>query len=185
MTSPYSCPTRTPMTPPTSHRRPLAASLALGLAAAMLGGCETTTDPTIDAPGGAVTASFTSLYGDYLSNCRQCHTPTAPGRTSDTEDTLDFSTRATAYSTIKTGMASGLVGNQSACNGVPFVAATSGGSLLVAVLDQPTRQAIDIPQHANCDADAISDETVKVGSRPSAAFITALKTWVMNGSMDN
>src|SRR5262249_24847561 len=130
--------------------------------------CGTTTSETPDGPPGGVTASFQSLYGDYFGNCKQCHAPGAPGRTADIEQTLDFSTAGTAYSTIKTGMAAGLMGNFAGCNGVPFVGATPGGSLIVAVVDQPTRQAFDVTGHPMCDVDSISDETVKVGSAPSA-----------------
>jgi hypothetical protein len=136
-----------------------------------------------DAPSG-VTATFTSLYGDYFGTCSNCHTPSAPGRTSDTEQTLDFSTRATAYMTIKTGMASGLMGNFADCNGVPFVGATAGSSLILAALDQPTRQAFDRPASPMCDVDTISDET-KWSGAPSAEFIAALKTWLGNGAPNN
>ena len=164
----------------------LGLSLAVGLIA-FAAGCPASTDTTPDGNGGGmVEATFTSLYGDYLGKCKQCHAPSAPGRTSDIEQTLDFSTRATALSTLKTGMATGLTGNHTACNGVPFLAATPDKSLVVAVIDQPTRQAIDLsPQHATCDVDSITDATVKVGSQPSAMFVSALKTWITNGAMDN
>lgn len=161
--------------------------LALGLAAATAG-CSSTDllsdGGSADSSGGGVQATFTSLYGDYLGNCKQCHAPGAPGKTSDIEQTLDFTSRATALSTLM-GMASGLTGNHTACNGVPFLAATPGNSLLVAALDQPTRQAFDLSGHAGCDVDSISDQTVKVGSQPSSEFITALKTWITNGASDN
>jgi hypothetical protein len=155
---------------------------ALGL---VLGaGCSPTTDTGADG-GGMVQATFSSLYGDYLGNCKQCHAPNAPGRTTDTERTLDFPSRTTAFNTLR-GMASGLVGNHMDCNGVPFLAATPAKALLVAVIDQPTRQAIDLsPGHPGCAVDTISDETVKVGNQPSADFVTALKTWVSNGAQDN
>jgi len=160
----------------------LTAPLALALLAATAG-CPASTDTTPDA--GMVEATFTSLYADYFGNCKQCHSPAGPGRTSDTEQTLNFTTRGSALTALKTGMASGLVGNFMACNGVSFIGATPGASLVVAVLDQATRQTIDLPGHANCDASAIADMTVKVGSQPSASFVTALKTWITNGAMDN
>lgn len=140
-------------------------------------------EDTPDAGGGGVTASFASLYGDYLSNCKSCHAPGAPGRDEvNIEKTLDFSTKATAYSTLKM-MASGMTGNQTGCNGVPFLDTTPAKSLLLASLDETTRKAFDLgAAHANCDMDAISDQTVKVGKDPSAAFMSALKTWLQNGS---
>jgi hypothetical protein len=135
--------------------------------------------------GGTVEATFTSLYGDYLSNCKRCHAPLGPGRTTDIEQSLDFTTRATALTSLR-GTATGLVGNHSGCNGVPFLASMPAKSLLVAVIDQPTRQAIDLsPGHPDCDIDMITDATVKVGSQPSTAFVAALKTWISNGAMDN
>jgi hypothetical protein len=172
---------------PTAARatRALSPLLALGLAA-FAAGCGATTETSPDGGGGAVEATFTSLYGDYLGNCKQCHAPGAPGRTSDIEQSLDFTSRTTALMTLKTGMATGLIGNHAGCNGVPFIAQTSSKSLLLAVIDQPTRQAIDLsPEHANCDIDSITDATVKVGSQPSAAFVTALKTWIASGATDN
>lgn len=171
-----------PAAPRTAH--PIRRALAIGLVAAAAG-CSSTTDTTPDGGGGMVQATFTSLYGDYLGNCKQCHAPGAPGRTSDIEQTLDFTSRTTALSTLR-GMATGLTGNHTDCNGVPFLAAVPAKSLLVAVLDQPTRQAIELsPGHPGCAVDTISDETVKVGSQPSADFVTALKTWVASGAQDN
>ena len=147
-----------------------------------MGGSDAGTDMP-DAPSG-VTATFTSLYGDYFSTCANCHSPTGPGRTSDTEKTLDFSTRFTAYTTIKTGMASGLMGNFMDCNGVPFVGATPGSSLILAALDQPTRQAFDLKASPMCGVDTISDET-KWSGAASVEFIAALKTWLGNGAPNN
>lgn len=164
------------------RQAPCALAIAL---VALAAGCDAATGTTDGGSGGgAVEPTFTSLYGDYLGNCKQCHSPTGTGRTSDIEKTLDFTSRSTAFSTVK-GMASGLVGNHAGCNGTPFLTTTPGTSLLVAVVDQPTRQAIDIPQHADCDSSAISDETVKVGSQPSSEFIAALKTWITNGAQNN
>jgi hypothetical protein len=170
---------------PTPQRTAIGLVLAIGLVA-FAGGCPAATETSPDGSGGTVEPTFTSLYGDYFATCKQCHAPGAPGRTSDIEQALDFSSRATALSTLKTGMATGLVGNHTACNGVPFVAATPGSSLVLAVIDQPTRQVIDLsPQHPSCDVDSITDATVKAGSQPSAAFVTALKTWISSGAMDN
>lgn len=131
---------------------------------------------------GGVQASFTSLYQDYFQNCGQCHAPGAPGRTSDTEQSLDFSSRSTAYSTLTGGTATGLSGNQSACNGVPFIGGSSTSSLVMAVLDEDVRQIFDVSSHPGCDVDAISDMTLKVGKQPSQAFLGALGTWIDNGA---
>jgi hypothetical protein len=159
-------------------------TLALG-AVVLVGGCPASSTDTPDS-GVPVEATFTSLYGDYFGNCKQCHAPGASGRTSDTEQTLNFTSRTTALAALKTGTASGLIGNFVDCNGVNFIDATPGKSLVLAVLDQPTRQVIDLsPAHATCDKDTIPDMTVKVGSAPSAAFLSALKTWITNGAPDN
>ncbi len=159
--------------------------LAIALAGAGCGATGTdagTGNP--DSPTG-VTASFTSLYGDYFGNCAHCHAPAAPGRTSDIEQTLDFSSRAMAYTTITTGMAAGLVGNPAGCNGVPFIGATPASSLILAVIDQPTAQMFDVPAHPSCDEATITDQTLKVGTPPSAAFIAALKDWLTAGAPNN
>lgn len=162
------------------------AAVVLG-ALTFVAACPPPEDMTPDAGGGGmVEATFTSLYGDYFTNCKNCHAPGAPGRTSDIETTLDFSTKATAYTSIKTGMAAGLTGNKAMCNGVPFLGTTPAKSLLLAVIDQPTRQAIDLsPTFPNCDIDTITDATVKSGKQPSTAFVSALKTWITNGAMNN
>jgi hypothetical protein len=150
----------------------------------------TGTDTPDAAPVG-VQATFTSLYGDYFSRCSSCHTPTAPGRTPDTEMNLDFSTKATAHNTITTKMAAGLMGNFMDCNGVPFVnnavpaPERAGQSLLLASLDQATRNAFDYPAVPDCGGDAIADQTLKVGMPPSAAFIDALKAWLAAGAPNN
>ncbi len=146
-------------------------------------GCEAV-DP--DA-GGDVEATFTSLYGDYLSNCAQCHAAGAAGATAPgIEKTLEFGTKATALATLTTGAASGLVGNQSACNGAPLVVAGKPGeSLALAVIDESTRQAFDLAGQPGCDKDAISDMTLKTGGAPSDAFVTAFKQWITDGALDN
>jgi len=153
----------------------------------ILAGCgEMNTTGALPDGATGVQATFTSLYGDYFATCAECHAPAAPGRTSDIEQTLDFSSRGTAYMTIKMGMASGLMGNFAGCNGVPFIIdADPASSLIVASIDQPTRQAFDVPAYPNCDVDAIADQTLKVGSQPSSAFIAALKSWIQQGAPNN
>lgn len=143
------------------------------------------TGPSPDMGSAAVQPKFSSLYGDYFKNCQGCHTPMAPGRTDLTEKTLDFSTQATAYSKLTTGKAMGLQGIQAGCNGVPFVQATPDKSLVVAALDQPTRQTFDVTGSPDCNANTISDMTVKVGSAPSADFVAALKKWIQAGAQNN
>jgi hypothetical protein len=145
------------------------------------------TDGNGDTPDAmtGVTATFTSLYGDYFSRCGSCHAPGAAGRTPDIEMNLDFSSRATAHTSITTRMAAGLMGNFTGCNGVPFIDAMPERSLILAAIDQPTRQAFDHPTYPNCDVDSIADQTLKVGMQPSPAFIAALKTWIGDGAPNN
>ena len=149
-------------------------------AAAAFSGCDSA------GPAGAVQPHFASLYGDYFSNCAQCHSPSGPGRQPGTTETsLDFSTAATAYATL-TGKAAGLSGNSAGCNGVPFIAkGKPGSSVLLAVVDASTRKSLDLTGYASCDATAITDMTLKVGKAPSAAFVTALRTWIQNGAAND
>ena len=135
----------------------------------------------------AIPATFTSLYGSYLHGCSYCHAPDGPGRVAGIEATLDLSTRALAYQTITAGAASGLVGNQEACNGVPFIGASAATSLLMAVLDEQTRQAFDLqdPEHLLCDLDAISDMALKLGEDPPTGYLAALATWIDTGAPDD
>ena len=162
-------------------------AMALALSAAAFGACtpvEETPDGGPDSGGGGVQATFTSLYGDYFASCKQCHAPGAPGRTSDIEQSLDFSSKAMAYTTLK-GMAAGLTGNHTGCNGAKFIGTTAATSLVLAVIDQRTRQAFDLSGSPNCDVDSITDATVKAGKQPSAAFVAALKTWLGAGAPNN
>ena len=180
-------------------RVPALASPGLWIAVALLpilGACGVLTVPGgadsggrsdggVDGGGVVVEAKLSSLYGDYLKECQRCHSPSGPGRTSDTEKTLDFSTAATAHATLTTGKAGGLKGNAAGCNDVPFVAAKAEQSLLLAVLDQDTRKSFDLALFANCDEAAISDMTVRVGRAPSPAFVVALKKWLVDGAPNN
>jgi hypothetical protein len=129
--------------------------------------------------------NFTSLYANYLDDCKECHAPGATGATADTEKTLDFSTKATAYTTIKTGMASGLMGNTADCNGVPFLGTTADNSLLLAVLDETTRMDFVAMGNAQCDSDVVTDETARLATAPSAAYIQAMKDWIAAGAPNN
>jgi hypothetical protein len=149
-----------------------------------LGGGEATDEGGADE-GGSTTDSFSTLYAGYFSTCKVCHTPNAPGRTSETEQTLDFSSRSQAYNTITQGTASGLTGNQEGCNGAPFIGDTAGESLILAVVDEDTRANFDLPSHPDCNADSISDMTLKVGNAPSSAFVQSLSAWIEAGAPNN
>ncbi|MGM0576128.1 MAG: hypothetical protein ACQEXJ_10405 [Myxococcota bacterium] len=160
-------------------RRALTACLSLSLLSLAVAACDTAVD---EGGGDGVEANFTSLYGDYFQECKQCHAPGAPGRTEDIEQSLDFSTKNTAYSTLQ-GTATGLTGNQSGCNGVPFIApGNASSSLVVAALDEDVRQGFDVQDFPDCDQNAISDMTLKVGFPPSADFRNALAAWIDAGA---
>ena len=139
------------------------------------------------ACGGAITpstpeAKWSSLYSTYLNGCANCHSPNGPGRTSDIETSLDFSSASTGYSTV-TGSAAGLQGNFASCNGTRFVVAGHPEqSLLVAALDSGTRASFS---SGGCTSDAITDETVKQGSAPPAGWMTALQQWITDGAANN
>ena len=179
----------------------MARAIGLALALATAAGCGGTgTDDMVTVPAdlstggadltssggdGGMPARFSTLYADYFNRCANCHAPTAPGRTSNIEMTLDFSSVVTAHRTITAGMAAGLTGNQAACNGAPFIQSLPEQSLILAVLDQPTRTAFDLPAFPNCDATAITDQALKVGSDPSPAFLAALKQWIGAGAPNN
>lgn len=152
---------------------------ALGALAAplLLAACGAGVDATTP-----VEPKFASLYANYLNKCANCHAVGAPGRTSDIESTLDFSTAAKAYATLR-GSSAGLSGNQAACNGVAFVVAGHPEkSLLVAAVDSPTRSAFS---SGGCNQDGVTDETVKQGTPPSAEWVAALKQWITSGAANN
>lgn len=166
----------------------LLASLTLGLGACGVlgGGNDGKTDlggSSADMAQGAVEPKFSSLYNDYLSNCKDCHAPTAPGRGADTEKTMDFSSAAKAYQTLTTGKASNLMGNFMSCNGVAFVVpGKPEESLLLAAVDGTARAAF---KSGSCSKDTISDMTLKVGQQPTGAFLAALKSWISAGALNN
>jgi hypothetical protein len=133
--------------------------------------------------GGGVT--FTSIYeSDEFQECAGCHAPGAPGRTEGTEATQNWSTRATAYNSLQ-GNASGLIGNNAGCNGVAFLDDAAEDSLLVAAFDEDVRIAYDNPSFPNCNADAIADQTLKIGGPLPAALLADLKAWVDAGAPNN
>lgn len=152
--------------------RAMAGSALMGVGLWSLVGCGGVSEDD-DSP--SPSASFTALYGDYFQQCLACHTPDAPGRTSITETTLDFTSESSAQSTILGGTAAGLSGNQTDCNGVSFVGDTPESSLILAAIDDTTRANFAV---GNCTADTISDMTAKVGFAPDASFVADLKSWI-------
>ncbi|MGZ6143159.1 MAG: hypothetical protein ACXWLM_07460, partial [Myxococcales bacterium] len=129
--------------------------------------------------GSAPQPKWSSLYSTYLKNCASCHSPNGPGRTSDIESSLDFTSASTGYATVS-GSAAGLSGNQAACNGVRFVVpGHPESSLLVAALVSSTRASF---VSGGCDQDGITDETVKQGTAPPDGFVTALQQWITDGA---
>lgn len=145
-------------------------------------GCETAAGGT-----GVVEPKFSSLYDNYLTGCKQCHAPGAVGATSGTEKSLNFSSNSSAFQVLTTGKATGLTGNQAACNGMPFIVKNNPGqSLLMAALDPATRTAFDAPGNPGCDNNAISDMGFKLdGTAASAEVVAALKTWIANGAAND
>ncbi|MGM0577815.1 MAG: hypothetical protein ACQEXJ_18965 [Myxococcota bacterium] len=129
--------------------------------------------------------TFAALYDGYFQECKQCHAPGAPGRTSDIEQSLNFGSRSTAYSTLQ-GAAAGLQGNQAGCNGVPFIASGEpDDSLVLAVLGEDVRAGFDVQTHPDCDQGAISDMTLKVGFPPTPRFVAALTGWIAAGAPED
>jgi len=129
--------------------------------------------------GSETQSKFAPLYSGYFQGCKRCHTPGAWGQVTGIEQSLDFSTEDTAYDTITKGSATGLQGNQEACNGVRFVSSSYETSLIAAVIDEDVRANFSV---GGCEGDAVSDMTLKVGSAPSAEFLGALKVWIESGT---
>lgn len=152
-------------------------------------GCGDTLDDPLGGAGsggsGSGTASFASIFeADEFQECSGCHAPGAPGRTEGMEATQNWSTRASAYSSLQ-GNASGLIGNNAGCNGVPFLGDSAEESLLVASLDEDVRVAYDNPSFPDCNADAIADQTLKIGGPLPASLLAELKAWVDAGAPNN
>lgn len=141
-------------------------------------GCED--DPLgVDPDAGMPSGDFESLYASStLQMCQDCHAPGAPGFTSGTEATQDWSSANAALSSLQ-GTASGLEGNFAPCNGVPLIGATSSTSLLIAVLDPDVRASFSVAGFPDCTADAIADETLRVGAVP-ATLLQDLKDFIDN-----
>lgn len=136
-------------------------------------GCEPTTNVT--PPD-----TFGEIYADStFQMCTDCHSPGAPGQTTGTEATQNWSSRNAAFSSLQ-GNASGLVGNFAACNGVPLVGATASTSLIVAVFDPSVRSSFSVQGFPGCTGTAITDETLRVGAI-SAAALQQLKTFIDDG----
>lgn len=154
--------------------------LALGL------GCSSAEDAVNDATGNGASGSdaFSTIYAsDTFQKCSECHAPGAAGKTEGTEATQDWSTRDKAYASLHQ-TASGLIGNFTGCNGVPFLGATAAQSLLVASLDSDTRASYQNAQFPDCNADAISDQTLKIGGPVPASLLSQLKSWIDSGAPD-
>ena len=154
--------------------------LAGVLAAALAGvGCGESVD---DALGGGGDDAFTAIYESAeFQECSGCHAPGAPGRVAGIETTQNWSTRDTAYSSLQ-GNADGMIGNFEGCNGVPLLGNSAQQSLLVAAFDEDVRASFELPAFPDCTADAISDQTLKIGGPLPAGLLQDLKDWVDAGA---
>jgi hypothetical protein len=164
--------------PPRAVPKPLGAALSLlGLALAL--GC----GETIDAleSGDTFGRIYESLEEGSTAPCSDCHAPGAPGRTAGIETTQDWSTRDTAYTTLR-GEAAGLVGNTAGCNGVPLIGSSAETSLLVAALDETVRLDFVAPGNPDCNADAVADQTLKIGGDVPGDVLQELKDWIDSGA---
>ena len=151
--------------------------LLLGAAFAL--GC----GETIDAleSGDTFGRIYESLEEGATAPCSSCHAPGAPGRTADIETTQDWSTRDTAYTTLREN-AAGLIGNSAGCNGVPFIGTSADTSLLVAALDETVRLDFVAPGNPDCNADAVADQTIKIGGPLPNDVLQELKDWIDDGA---
>ncbi|GAB4558855.1 MAG: hypothetical protein Tsb0020_04150 [Haliangiales bacterium] len=157
--------------------------LLAGLAGAALSlaGCGDVDDPL--GPDAGPVDTFTQIYqSSGFQQCSGCHAPGAPGFTDGTEATQDWSSRDSAYMSLTTGDASGLMGNFEDCNGVPLIGDTPETSLLVATLDEDVRADFSLANFPNCNSDTISDMTLKIGGPIPAADLNLLKQWIMDGA---
>lgn len=129
----------------------------------------------VSAPGDLGAPSFTVLYNGYLKGCASCHSPDATSPPLGTEQTLDFTTRTTAYQTLTTGAASGLLGATAPCNGVAFIkSGAPATSLALAVVDPTTRGKFAV---GGCTSSLVTDEASKVAGIP-ADFVAQLTAWI-------
>lgn len=144
------------------------------LAALALTACEAE-DGLVD---GGPEDTFTQFYNAVGSQCAGCHAPGAAGSTPTTEQTQDWSSVASARASLR-GMASGMAGNFEGCNGVPFIGDSVETSLLVAAFDEDVRADFTVASSPDCNADAISDMTLKIGRPLSGQELTLLKQFVM------
>jgi hypothetical protein len=148
----------------TRTRRVLFTASSVAATAFASVGCGESVDDALTGNGDE--DAFTAIYeADEFQECSGCHAPGAPGRVAGVETTQNWSTRDTAYSSLQ-GNAAGLIGNFAGCNGVPFLGDSAQQSLLVAVFDEDVRANFELAAFPDCTADAISDETLKVGELP-------------------
>ena len=130
----------------------------------------------------AAASGFTALYeSSSFQSCSGCHAPGAPGFVDGTEATQDWSSKANAHASLQ-GTASGLTGNFEGCNGVPFINQTPEDSLLVAVFDETVRANFSLNGFPDCDSDAISDMSLKIGGALSQQELTLLRDWITAGA---
>lgn len=142
------------------------------LAALALTACEAE-DGLVD---GGPQDTFTQLYAAIGSQCAGCHAPGAPGNTEGVEQTQDWSTLENARASLQ-GMASGLIGNFEACNGVPFIGDSVETSLLIASFDSDVRADFTASSNPDCNADTVSNMALKSPISPDA--LALLKQFVM------
>ena len=130
-------------------------------------------------------AGFSALYSsESFQQCSGCHAPNAAGFTDGTEASQDWSSRDNAFQSLQ-GTASGLIGNFEGCNGVPFIGQTPGDSLLAAALDENVRADFNLAGFPDCNADTISDMSLRIGGALSGDELQLLNDWISNGAQDN
>ena len=126
--------------------------------------------------------TFATIYDlDLFSECGDCHAPGADGFVDGVETTQDWTDMDSAYAGLQ-GTASGLIGNFSGCNGVPFIGDTPETSLLVAVLDETVRDEFSLPNFPDCNGDAIADMTLKLSMDVDEDELQMLKDWISAGA---
>jgi hypothetical protein len=151
--------------------------LGLGcLAAVCLTGCPVE-EPL--GPDAGPEDPFTQLYQSIGSTCAGCHAPGAPGAMPGVEETQDWSSEANAREALF-GSASGLIGNFAGCNGVPFIGDSVETSLIMAAFDGQVRADFSVAEFPDCNADSISDMTLKIGRQLTPDERSLLAEFIMD-----
>lgn len=131
----------------------------------------------------SVEPTFSSLYTNFFyNNCLTCHQP--GGTATVASATLDFTDASTAYTSLRTSVASGITSG-TACAGISIINTTTPANSFILAILSTDYYSTDFAGATNCTPYTEHHTNIAISQAFTSNVKTALVEWITQGAQDN